>query len=62
MMSSIPSRLDHDLALEFCNSGNLTEAERVTCTLVALAAMVGEPVQPKTLAAFHVILSARAAS
>lgn len=61
-MSIIPSRLDHDLALNFCNSGTLTEAERVTCTLVALAAMVGEPVQPETLAAFRAILGARAAS
>ena len=61
-MSGIPTRIDHDLALHLCDSAPLTDAERVTCTLVALAAMVGEPLQPNTLTAFRTIMRARAAS
>jgi hypothetical protein len=60
--TSIPSRLDHDLALRLCNTASLTDTERATCFLVALAAVFQEPVQPKTLSAFAAILRTTATS
>lgn len=62
MMSYVPTPLDHDLALRLCETATLSDAERVTCTLIALAALVGEAVQADTHAAFRTILRATAAS
>lgn len=61
-MSYVPTPLDHDHALRLCDTVALSDAERVTCTLIALAALVGEPIQADTLAAFRTILQAKAAS
>lgn len=61
-MSYVPTPIDHDLALRLCDTVALSNAERVTCTLIALAALVGEPIEAETHAAFRTILRATAAS
>lgn len=58
----IADRLDHDLALRLAHSDALSEAQRATCYLVALSAVYGEPVEPRTADAFAAILRTTAAS
>ncbi len=61
-MSYVPTPLDHDLALRLCETDALSDAERVICTLIALSALAGEPVESRTHEAFRTILRATAAS
>jgi hypothetical protein len=56
MTSLVPNSLDHDLALHLCETAELSDHERVICTLIALASSCNEAVQAETMATFRRIL------
>ena len=52
----IPTRLDHDQALQLCWSGTLSEDDRTICNIIASSRAAMEPVEAEQYEAFQAIL------